>query len=148
MGILTKKFVKGDWWHQTMGSLFVTIVQVPVVVLLGVPSHSFSLYVLMTGLMLTSHRVVVSEGSSGARPGKQAAGTWAIESLVGSLQSSVLGEVSWVALVCGVYLPPRGRRRGCGGSNQGEMAETLWLHSPAWLIAMGRSSTSAKSVSE
>lgn len=102
----------------------------------------------MTRLMLTSHCVAVSEGSSDTRPGKQASGAWAIKSLVGSLQSSVLGEVSWVALVYGVYLPPQGRRRGCGGSNQGEMVETVWLHSPAWLIATGRSSTAAKSVSE
>lgn len=72
------------------------------------------------GPMLTSHRVSDSEGNFNAHPGKETAGAWAIKSLAGSLQSPVLGEAPRMVPVYGVYLLSQGRRRGCGGSNQGK----------------------------
>lgn len=71
-----------------------------------------------------------------------------LKNLTGSLQSPVLGEAPQMALVYGIYLHPQGRRRDCGGSNQGEIAKTAWLCPLAHLIMMGRSSMAAKSVSE
>jgi len=102
----------------------------------------------MSGRILSYHRIHISTGNFNARPGKKAAGIWAIKSLAGSLQSPVLGEAPGMAQVYGLYLPSQGRRRGCGGSNQGETAETARICPPARPIATGRSSAAAESVSE
>lgn len=50
--------------------------------------------------------------------------------------------------VYGVYLPPQGRRKGCEGSNQDELAKTERLRSSVWPVAVGRSFRAAQPARE